>query len=574
MKTGRMLLELLENYGTKHVFGLPGETTLGLYEEWAKNSQVKYILSRDERSASFMADAYGRVSKKPGICEGPSVGSTHMVPGIAEAYKASVPMIAFTTDIPLHLNKKNMLTGLNQTAIFESLTKETLTVTRSSDFPDTLKTAYRVATSGKPGPVHIRLPMDILEDDADIQKQDLQAQEDYKTSPSQRLMAEFDKIKTAVNLISKSERPLFICGQGTLQSRAWKEVTRLAEFFAVPVGTTMTGKGSISEEHPLSIGVVGARGGTKFSNQILKDSDLIFYLGSNTDSASTDNWSLPPIRNDKKILHLDIDGKEIGNNYEVDVGLIGDVKSTIKKMLEISKSKARKKEDYSEIPRIKKIQEKRENHLDEIEGEISDISDYVHPIIFIKKFDKILPKDHFITADPGVGAIFTSAFYKVKEAGRTTLFNYAMGALGYSIPASIGAYYAGGEKCVVALTGDGSFGFTIGELETISRLDGNINVILFDNACYGWIRASFKFSGREKFFGTEFKSVNNVKIAEGFGLNAYNIEKTSELDKLEKAIKSDRPSLVNLKVPPEDKLVPPVPEWAKKAKNKNIDVFY
>ncbi|RLE62556.1 MAG: thiamine pyrophosphate-binding protein [Thermoprotei archaeon] len=572
MKAGRVLLEMLKEYDVKHVFGLPGETTLPLYMEWHNFSEITHVMARDERSASFMADAYAKISFKPGICEGPSVGSTHLIPGVAEAYKASTPMIVLTTDIPLHLEKKNMLTGLDQTSLFRGITKETITITKASEIPHVIRRAFRVATTGKPGPVHIRLPMDVLEEE--VESADIYAQKDFIKYPGHRFTAEVGKIKEALELLIKSEKPLIVCGQGVLYSQAWDEVIELAELLGIPVGTTMTGKGSFPETHPLSIGVVGARGGTSFSNKILKEADLIFYIGCNTDSAATDRWTLPSPEEGKKIVHLDISGAETSNNYPTDVILIGDAKATLRVMIDIARRKIEKR-NYEGSPWIKKILKEAEEFRGRLKGEMNSDERPINPVRFIKELSEVIPSDHIIIADPGVSAIYTSAFYKVKKAGRSIIFNYSLGALGYAIPASVGAYFAKPESCIVALTGDGSFGFVAGELETISRVGGNINIILFNNQSFGWIRAAIRFRYGSKYFATEFKEVDYMKVAEGFGLEAFRIEEPKEIRQvLQKAFKSDEPTFIEIKVFPEDILVPPVPSWVKKAKEAGIRYIY
>ena len=313
MKGSRILLKMLREYDVEYVFGLPGETTLPLYVDWLEFKDVKHVMFRDERNACFAADGYARVSYKPGICEAPSAGAAHILPAIVEAYASTLPMIAITTDTPLHLEKRNMLTAFNQTALFSGITKETLTVLRAQDIPFTIRRAFRLATSGKPGPIHIRIPANVLEEDAEVS--DLYVQKEFSKYPGHRFTAEEESVMKAIELLLSSEKPIIICGQGVLYSQAWNEIIELAELLNIPVGTTITGKGSFPETHPLSIGVVGSRGGTSFSNEILKTADLVFYVGCNTDYAATDAWTLPP--QDTKIIHLDISEAEVGNNLHL-----------------------------------------------------------------------------------------------------------------------------------------------------------------------------------------------------------------------------------------------------------------
>ncbi|MEM3104040.1 MAG: thiamine pyrophosphate-binding protein, partial [Candidatus Bathyarchaeia archaeon] len=286
MKAARALLEMLKEYEVDYVFGLPGETTLPLYNEWFEFPYVKHVMLRDERNACFAADGYGRVSFKPGICESPSVGATHVIPAAIEAFKSSMPMIFITTDTPLYLEKKNALTSFDQTALFSGIVKESITVFRGQDIPYAVRRAFRVATTGKPGPVHIRIPMNALEEE--IGPADVYAQKNFSRYPGHRFTANRDSILKAADLLLRAERPLIICGQGALYSSAWDELIELAELMEIPVGTTITGKGCFPETHSLSIGVIGSRGGTGFSNSILRSADLVFYVGCNTDQAATD----------------------------------------------------------------------------------------------------------------------------------------------------------------------------------------------------------------------------------------------------------------------------------------------
>jgi acetolactate synthase-1/2/3 large subunit len=571
MKGSRALLEMFKGYHVDYVFGLPGETTLPLYVEWVDFPDVKHVMFRDERSACFAADAYARVSFKPGICESPSVGSTHIIPAIAEAYYSSTPIIALTTDVPLHLHKKNMLTAIDQTSLFKGITKETMTITKAIEIPHVVRRAFRLATTGKPGPVHVRIPSDILEEE--VPESDIYVQEDFAKYPGHRFTAELEKVKKAIELLYQAEKPLIICGQGSLYSQAWDELVELAELLGIPVGSTMAGKGCFPENHPLSIGVVGSRGGTSFSNRVLRESDLIFYIGCNTDYTTTDAWTLPSPLEGKIIIHLDISEAEVGNNYPTQVSLIGDAKATLRLMLNMINKNL--KRNWREIPRIRELINSTREFWEELKTHMDSTGKPVNPIKFIKSLSENIPQNHVLIADPGVSAIYLSAFYRVKKPGRTVLFNYSLGALGFAIPASIGAHFARPESHIIALTGDGSFGFTAGELETISRVGGKITIILFNNQSFGWIRASIYFKYGPKYFATEFKPIDYMKIAEGFGLLPFRVESSEDLDKtLSKAFNTDTPTFIEIIVEPEDKFVSPVPSWVKKAKELGLRYIY
>lgn len=567
MKGAKAILETLKEYEVTHVFGLPGETSIPWYLEWLNFPEIKHVLTRDERNACFMADGYAKVSFKPGICEAPSVGATHVIPGVVEAYKSSTPIIVITTDVPLNVEKKNMLTGFDQTPLFQPITKDSITIYKASDIPFAFRRAFRLATSGKPGPVHIRIPMNILEEDAsDIY---LKAQKEFSRYPGHRPCAAPQEIEKAIELLIESQNPLIICGQGVLYSAAWNEVEELAELMGIPVGTTISGKGSFSEIHPLSIGVIGIRGGTPLSNKAVEDADLIFYIGCNTDYVATNNWELPKTGSDKKIIHLDISEIEPSNNYITDVILIGDAKATLREMLNILKRKIGSPINYLKktiIENFKEYNEKlRERNLKEY------FSKELNPLSIIDLLNETLNEDSILAIDPGTSAIYSSAFFKVKKAGRKLLFNFSLGALGYAIPAAIGAYYASPKSPIFVLTGDGSLGFTMGELETIIREGINIKIILFRNDSFGWIKATMKLTYGAQPFSTEFKDIEYYKIAQAFGIDSYKAENLKDLKLLiKKILMEEKPAFIEVSVPTEDELVPPVPSWLKKAEKLGL----
>ncbi len=566
MNASKALMELLKGYGVREVFGLPGETTLPLYKEWMSTPEVKHVMMRDERSAAFAADAYARFSFRPGICEGPSVGATHMIPGVAEAYKASIPMLVLTSDIPLHYERRNTLTGVDQTAMFGGITKESITVTEASDLPSIVRRAFRLATTGKPGPVHIRFPIDKQREE--IGDPQLYVQADFKVCPGHRPVAELAKLSEALKVLGSAQRPVIVCGQGVLLSQAWGEVQVLAELYGVPVGTTINGKGAFPEAHPLSIGVTGSRGGSTLANKVINEADVILYVGCSTDSTATDMWKTPGLDTQAKIIHLNVDEGEIGNNYPVEVALIGDAAATLRVMVEVAEKQEKK---VRKLPRIKAIQKEREEYDVYVAGLMASNDVPIHPLRFVKELGDALPKDYAIVTDVGVAAIYTAAFLRQAEAGRRMIFNYAMGSLGYAIPASIGARYARPNSAVVTLVGDGSFGFTAGELETVARVGGPNHIILFNNQSFGWIRAEWLLSYGKEYvdFATNFKPVDYMKIAEGFGLEATRVGKPDDLGPaLKRNLKKREPTFTEIIVKPEDKLVPPVPSWIKKAEKQ------
>jgi len=571
MNASEALLAMLRQYDVEYVFGLPGETTLGWYYAWKQFDGVTHVMARDERHAVFMADGYARVSGKPGVCEGPSVGATHMIPGVVEALKAGIPLIVCTTDVPLHMEKHNMLTGFDQTALFQNVTKETLTATRGSEVPFLVQRAFRVATSGCPGPVHLRLPMDVLEEEAGETLPP--AQKRFSRYPGTRPVADPESVEEAAEALASCDRGIMVCGQGALMSGAWKEVAETAEFFGLAVGTSINGKGSIPETHPLSVGVIGSRGATAFSNAFLKEADLVFFVGNSTDSVGTDGGKLPPNPSKKRFVHLNLNERDLGNAFGHGILLHGDVKTTLQALLET----ASRKKLESQCDRKDAVQESRQKLNDTArENSYPMTGGTVDPRTAVECLVSAMPSDTVMVVDPGMSAVYPAAFYKLPNAGRRFICNYAMGALGYGLPAALGASFGLAEnRTVLNLSGDGSFAFTSGELETAARLGRNVKMVIFNNGSYGWIRATNRFSFGGKHFATDFGNVDYVGVAESHGIPGFQADSASRLqDVLQQFFATEGPALLALSVPPEDECVPPVPGWAKEAKKLGIYCSY
>ena len=572
MKVTEALSRQLRDLGVEHVFGLPGETTLAWYRDWHRVPEVRHHLCRDERSSVFMADGYAKATGKVGVCEGPSVGATHMMPGVAEAFHACVPLVVFTSEIPLRYQRCNMLTGCDQTALFGGITKETLTATAPEEVPHLVRLAFRAAVTGRPGPVHLRLPSDVLE--GECPDREAWADPRYGRFPGCRSVAAPEDLAAVAKALTDAERPLLFCGQGVVHSGAWEEVRALAERLAAPVGTTINAKGAFPETHPLSLGVLGARGGRGWANRFLEEADLVFFLGNSTDSAGTDGWRLPDPASGKVFLQLDVDGSGLGLNYPV-LPLLGDARETLRALLPLLGEGV--PPDRSSwlggIPRGREDQEERVRRA-EARGDL-------HPLHVARILEEVLGDDAFLAVDPGVAAVYSAAFLRLRAAGRRTAYNFAMGALGYALPAALGARWGVPQEApVVGLVGDGSFGFAAGELETAARWGARVTFLVFDNRTYGWIRGTERVhrgEALEEGYGrfTDFAPVDYVRVAEGFGVAGFRATSPESLREiLPRALSLSGPSLVSLPCLPEDRDLPPVPGWCATARDAGMDCLY
>ncbi|SPJ27139.1 thiamine pyrophosphate-binding protein [Falsiruegeria mediterranea] len=564
----QIILKMLELHGVEHVFGLPGETTIGWYKEWRENSNIEYVLTRDERTAAYAAEAYAKITGKPCVLEAPSPGVTHCTPGITEAYLSSVPIIYFSSDIPINQDKKHGLTGVDQTALYDSICKESFVLTNAREIPFMLRRAFRVATSGRPAPVHIRVPINVFHEEAEVD--DLYASAEYGSYPAHRPVADHSKIREAIDVLLAAKHPAIVCGQGALISRATQAVLDLAELLQIPVATTTPGKGTIPENHPLALRVIGGRGGMEYSNTYVREADTIFFVGSNTDSAATDHWRLYGDPKTKTFLHLDIAEAHVGNMFPVKVGLVGDARATLEYMVEIIKS------EHPDVARDEiNLNPIKKTALDKVfNSNIPMPESTVSPVKLSQALDKILPANAIITSEPGVSAIYPSALLTIKEPGRRYITNYSMGALGYSVPAALGASYAS-DGPIISFTGDGSFGFVLGDMETIRRSGKNVTVILNRNDTFGWIRGeAILLDDVDEPWSTDFGAVDYVKLAEAFGFKTARITSEDDIQAiLQEAIAHEGASFIEMMVPTQDKIIPFVPNWVRAAKAKNLPYF-
>jgi acetolactate synthase-1/2/3 large subunit len=326
-------VEMLKAHGVEILFGLCGDTSLPFYDALARLPHgMRHILARDERSAAYMADGYARVSGKVGVCEGPSGGGvTYILPGLAEANESSVPLLCINSDISVSARGRYTLTALDQGALMRPLTKWNTVLNRAEDLPRVFRAAFKQMTTGRPGAAHIALPFDVQ--NGRVHRPDVWGDPSFGCCPSERLAPDIDLIEHAARLLRGATKPVFICGGGVVISAAERELLTLAERLSAPVTTTISGKGAISENHPLAVGVVGSNGGTPETRSIVDQADLIIFVGCRAGSVTTERWR-HPAPGTAKMIHLDVDSAVPGTNYPVDVPLVGDARRALEMLNE------------------------------------------------------------------------------------------------------------------------------------------------------------------------------------------------------------------------------------------------
>ena len=545
---------MLKAHGVEILFGLCGDTSLPFYDALARLPHgMRHILARDERSAAYMADGYARVSGKVGVCEGPSGGGvTYILPGLAEANESSVPLLCINSDISVSARGRYTLTALDQGALMRPLTKWNTVLNRAEDLPRVFRAAFKQMTTGRPGAAHIALPFDVQ--NGRVHRPDVWGDPSFGCYPSERLAPDIDLIEHAARLLRGSTKPVFICGGGVVISAAERELLTLAERLSAPVTTTISGKGAISENHPLAVGVVGSNGGTPETRSIVDQADLIIFVGCRAGSVTTERWR-HPAPGTAKMIHLDVDSAVPGTNYPVDVPLVGDARRALAMLNEALADLQRPLE-------ASLVQTAKEQKFAEFQALAESAAKPIKPERVVAALAGALDPDAIVVADAGTPCPYLSAYYEVRGTGRRFFSNRAHGALGYSMAAAMGAHFAKPEVKCVSVMGDGSFGFTCGELETAARYRLPVTFVVISNASYGWIKAGQRSGYNERYFAVDFAVTDHAAVAAAFGAKSWRVTEPGELTKsLKEALAHGGPSLVDIVCQPLHEAKAPVSEW-------------
>ena len=547
------LVKLLDQHEVNYIFGLCGDTSLPFYDAlYRLNHSIKHILTRDERSASYMADGYARVTGKVGICEGPSGGgATYIIPGVVEANESSISVISITSDVPTTSIGHFPLTELNQKELFKPLTKWNEILDKPEKLSDNIRKAFKESTSGRPGACHLSFPFDVQK--AEISDQDIWVNKKYCKFPSDPIKPDPKKIDLIAKEISKAKNPIIICGGAIKNSFAEKELKKLVEKLNIVLATSVTGKGTLEDSHPNCLGVVGSNGGSLYTREVLRKSDLIIFIGCRAGSVTTEKWQYPNSKS--KIIHIDIDPQVIGANYKTHISLVADAKKSL-----IELNKKIKKNNFNGNKIVKGTKRKKFTEFNKLCKEKKGL---IKPERIVKEINNAMPDNAYIVVDPGTPCPYFSAYYNFKKSGRYFVTNRAHGALGYALPASIGVQIGKPKNKVVSVMGDGSFGFAVGELETAKRLNLPIIFVVISNSVYGWIKAGQKSSFNKRYYSVDFSRTDHAKVASSYGIKTWTVKKPNDLKKIiSKAIKYEKgPCLIDIISQPLEEAKAPVSEW-------------
>jgi acetolactate synthase-1/2/3 large subunit len=551
------MVRMLEAHGVRHIFGLCGDTSLPFYDAMLQlDHTMTHVLVRDERSATYMADAYSRVTGRVGVCEGPSGGgATYILPGLIEANDSSYAVLGITSDISVESYGKYPLTEVDQDALMRPLTKWNTVIKRADHVPRMVRAAFRAMTTGRPGAAHIGLPYDIQYDAVDAS--DIWADPALATYPAYRAAPEPGAAQAAVDAILSAKNPLVLCGGGVVIAGAMEELRRLATRLDIPVATSISGQGSLAETDPQCLGVVGSNGGTDQTWEMMENADLVVFMGFRAGSTTTSRWEAP--KPGTRIVHFDSDPMVIAAIYPTEVAVVGDLRLSLAEVNAVLDARDQGAATFGGAAAVADIKKRKFAIFDSL---ASSRETPIRPERVIAAMMNVLPEDAIVLSDPGTSCPYFNAYYELPLPGRHYITNRAHGALGFALSAALGAWYGRPDAKIVALMGDGSFGFTCGELETVTRCNAPITYIVFSNASFGWIKASQHADHEKRYYNVDFDRVDHAAVAAAYGVKSWRVEDPNDLEKvLRKAVAHDGPTLIDVICQALEQANAPVRRW-------------
>lgn len=537
-----IVIECLKEQGVDIVFGYPGGTILNIYDALYKHSdEINHILTSHEQGAAHAADGYARATGKVGVCMATSgPGATNLVTGIATAYMDSVPMVAITANVNLPLLGKDTFQEVDIAGVTMPITKHGYIVKNVNDLADTIRKAFKIATTGRPGPVLV-----------DITKDVTAAKCEYEPASINKPVVENtiseEELAKVVSYIAEAKKPYIYLGGGAVISGAEKEVAEFAELIDAPVCDTLMGKGAFNGKSERYTGMIGMHG-TKTSNLGVSQCDLLIALGARFSDRVIGNPK--KFAENAKVIHIDIDAAEINKNIRVDAAIVGD----LKKVLSALNGKIEKKNNADWMATIKELKTKYPLKYD---------TEKLSGPYVIEEIDRVTKGEAVITTDVGQHQMWAAQYYKYTTP-RTFLSSGGLGTMGYGLGACIGAQVGQPDKICINIAGDGCFRMNMNELATASRYNIPIIQVVINNHVLGMVR-----QWQTLFYGKRYSQtilndkVDFCKVAEGLGCAAIRVTTKEEVGPaIEKAIAMKAPVLIECMIPEDDKVFPMVPAGA------------
>ncbi|MCW4037277.1 MAG: biosynthetic-type acetolactate synthase large subunit [Candidatus Bathyarchaeota archaeon] len=546
MTGAQAIVEALKKEKVNHIFGISGGAVLPIYDV-LYDAEMRNILARHEQCVGHMADGYARVSRCPGVCittSGP--GATNLVTGIANAYMDSSPVVAITGQVSRAAIGKDAFQEADIVGITTPITKYVTQVERTEDIPEAIGTAFYIATTGRPGPVLVDVPKDVQEHSTDIEFQDSISLRGYKPRDDPHPI----QVKRAVDMLVQAEHPMILAGGGVIISNASHDLLKLAEFMTLPVATTLMGKGSIPENHPLSLGMVGMHGKVE-ANKLILEADVLLTVGarfSDRTTARVDGFCP-----DAQIIHIDIDSAEIGKNVKIDLPIVADAGKALRGIYKLIVKKVVKNEKSTWLSRIKQV---RDHYTNEQEKDNQSIT---APAI-VRGLRALLPNNAVIATEVGQNQIWAALHFQSLEP-RTFLSSGGLGTMGFGFPAALGAKVAKPDVPVVDIAGDGSFIMSEQELATSVIEEIPVIVVVLNNSMLGMVAQWQRFFYHRRYSGSMLRdSPDFVKLAEAYGAQGIRVGSLEEFSQAVKnGLTSEVTTVIDVPISPEENVYPMIP---------------
>ena len=544
MKAGAAVIELLRQEGVSKIFGIVGSSFLDILDPLYDRTDIEFIGVRHEQGAALMADGYSRISGAPSVClatNGPGV--LNLTYGIASAFVSHAPVVVLAPSASRDHQYRDSTQEFDQVALFKPITKACFPVNKIERLPDALRQAFRIATSGKMGPVMIDIPRDLLP--GAVIDVDIMPPNTYRTGQT-RARGDRDLIDKAASTLLSARRPVIIAGGGIEWSMASGEVTGLADLLGAAIVTSYGRADAVPNDHPYFLGHLG-RLGSDEAIEAVRQADVILAAGTRLSQSSTfyDHRFIPA---DARIVQIEIDPKEIGRNYPVEVGIEGDARAVLEDLIE----KVREAEPRINQAWVKEVKDwfaRREQRL-QAEGRLKESP--IKPQRVFAELRKVMPRDAIIALDAGLAPNFGQDRLNYYQA-RSLIMSLDLGGLGFSFPASIGAKFAAPHRPVINFNGDGGFLFNAQEFATAVRYGLKVVSVVMNNGCWGSEKAYQRYAFNERYVGADTNNPRFDQYAELFGGTGFYVEKPEDIgDALLQALNTDGPSIIEIPTDPDE----------------------
>ena len=524
MNGGRALAEMFRLHNPAPMFGMGGFQLLPFYDA-VRELGLKHTLINDERCGIFAADAWARVTGRPGICDatlGP--GATNLVTGLVESLNAGIPLIVVVGNSNRDHSWKNMTQEARQTEILAPAAKALIRIEQGLRIPELVRRAYTIATSGRPGPVVLDVPEDIAHGEFDFPQDDLFVDPETLSIPAQRPRPGRDAISKAAEILRNAQRPIILAGGGIHLSGAYNELQIFAEALSIPVAQTLSGKGAIPCSHPLSVGLFGRW--SRIANDLIESSDCILSVGCKMGEIATKRYALIP--RDIPFIHLDIVAEEIGRTTPTTVSLWGDAAEGLRDLQDaLSADQETVQQNHADY--LTEISDRMATWQAEAEPRYTSTETPINMARLIHELQSVMPKDGILVVDGGFAAHWTGLLYNSTRSGRSYIANRGFASIGYGLPGTLGAQLAAGDSPVIGITGDGGFNMVLGELETARRLNLGFTLAIVNNAASGYVKALQHNMYEGRYQSSDLSETNYANVANELGCEGIRVEDPDEL---------------------------------------------